>query len=405
MWYEGYKPTVLASQANWQFALENTPVQKFEEYTIYSDANFVGSKTEFGPYTILNTVPYPWGPGVVNEPLVLRIASRLIPKRFCSPDDVPDPRSAGSNAGYHGGTLEDEVAALLSLLYGVRTQVGQLTRSFTPGEDPFGVPAAGRSNRRGKPTVWAQQIASIPIGEHNNHVHFVHNLILPTASGQRSLEDEKSIAILRSLPAIPASSYVNLVRSCMLYQNALWVAETEPNFAWLMLCSSIETAANDFSQASGSPEERLRESKPDLVEMIEASSCPELIVKIAEKIEHSLGATKKFINFITHFIPDEPKSRPQSAMQIDWSTSGFKKILNKVYSYRSRALHGGVPFPRPMLDPPVKTEYGYDEKPDIGIAIHSYGGSWVQADCPINLHAFSYLVRGCLLNWWSSFVV
>jgi hypothetical protein len=36
-------------------------------------------------------------------------------------------------------------------------------------------------------------------------------------------------------------------RAARLYQDALWIVESEPNLAWIMLVSTVETAAKEWS--------------------------------------------------------------------------------------------------------------------------------------------------------------
>ena len=75
--------------------------------------------------------------------------------------------------------------------------------------------------------------------------------------------------------------------------------------------------------------------------------------------------------------------------------------MGKIYDWRSRALHDGVPFPAPMCQAPKKLDDGHEEFLD-GVAASSHGGSWVFEDLPMLLHVFEHIVRGTLLAWWRS---
>ena len=68
---------------------------------------------------------------------------------------------------------------------------------------------------------------------------------------------------ISSLPSLGAEQAIALVRSARLYQDALWLAESEPNLSWLLLVSAIETAANLWRSRKDLPLERLKESRPD----------------------------------------------------------------------------------------------------------------------------------------------
>ena len=341
------------------------------EYPFYSDAHITGEFREgLGPYSFLNTVPFPDGPGIVNVPIVLRTAIHLL-------EWLPD-MSKTDDSLYHGGSWVDEIAALTSVALGVRIRAGNETRRFEPNQDPYGQPREWQYDP--KPIVVARS----------------HQLILPSVVGTRSMDQLK---ILESIPRIDPDRYVNLIRACRSYQNALWIAESEPNLAWLMFVSALETAANDFYEIDASPDERLRTSKPQLATYLEEYGDAEHVRKVAEFIAPTLGATKKFIDFTIQFLPDEPDQRPDHKLfQVKWSKSGLKKVLNKVYAYRSRSLHGGIPFPDPMLRPPYPI--GIEPLPEVPLGSISYSGTWLEKDIPINLHCFHYITRGVLLNWW-----
>jgi hypothetical protein len=122
---------------------------------------------------------------------------------------------------------------------------------------------------------------------------------------------------------------------------------------------------------------------------------------VSEQIAGYMGATKTFIDFILEYLPDEPSKRPIEFGRINWSKSCFKDYLSKIYSYRSKALHGGIPFPAPMCEPPMWLEKGLSEKP-MGIAIARQNAVWVADDLPMQLHIFEYIVRNTLLKWWDS---
>jgi hypothetical protein len=67
-----------------------------------------------------------------------------------------------------------------------------------------------------------------------------------------------------------------LVRSARLYQDALWIATPFPTFGWLMLVSAVETAANAWRSSMGSPLDRLRDTRPDLLEYLDGTGVPGL---------------------------------------------------------------------------------------------------------------------------------
>jgi hypothetical protein len=348
------------------------------EYPLYTDTHITGEYTAgLGPYCFLNTVPHQNSLGNVNAPIIVRAS-------IYHEQDRPSMLQKNESM-YHGGIFIDEIAALASLCLGARIRAGGVSRCFEPKGDPLGRPVAW--DEKPKPTVNVRK----------------NRLILPSVVGTHSLD---KIKLISSIPTISPTQYVSLIRACNMYQDALWVAESEPNLAWLMLVSALETAANEFKVSKGSPEERLRSSRPDLAKVLEKAGGQDHLENVAALIEPILGATTKFINFTLFFLPSEPEERPHLEwLRIDWSKKSLKEtILNKVYEYRSRALHGGIPFPAPMFEPPFyfDAKSSPSEKPEVGLASHSLGGTWLPEDNPINLHCFHYIARGVLLNWWNS---
>ena len=365
----------LLSQLNWFNWLNVSDFHDATvvEYPFYSDAHITGEFREgLGPYSFLNTVPFPGGPGIVNAPIILRAAIHL-------PDFHPPDRWETDESLYHGGLWEDELAALTSVALGVRIHAGGISREFEPGQDPYGQPREWQ--HKPKPVVRARS----------------NQLILPSVVGTHSMDELK---ILESIPQIDPDRYISLIRACRSYQNALWIVESEPNLAWLLFVSALETAANDVYETDASPDERLIISKPDLAKLLIQHGGDELVRQVAELIAPTLGATKKFIDFTMQFMPNEPDQRPdQKWLQVKWSKTGLKKVLNKVYEYRSRSLHGGIPFPDPMLRFPDPIDRD-SSPPEVPLGSASYSGTWLEKDIPINLHCFHYITRGVLLNWW-----
>ncbi len=373
----------LPSQLNWlnSLSVSDEDTATVVEYPFYSDARITSDFTDgLGPYSFLNTVPLYDDPGVVNSPIILRAAIHLPQPE---PQSVPPPDKFKTDESlYHGGDFVDELAALTSVALGVRIRAGDESRRFEPGQDQYGRPFDWEL--KPKPVVHVQP----------------YRLILPSVVGGHPMSRLK---ILKSIPQIEPTRYVSLIRACRSYQDALWIAESEPNLAWLMFVSALETAANDVYTTDASPSERLRASKETLAELLKERGGDELVDQVAESIAHTLGATKKFIDFTMQFMPDKPDQRPEhESRQVKWSNSGLKKILNKVYEYRSRALHGGIPFPVPMLGSPsyASQDSPASEIPLTGLAFHSHGGTWIPKDIPINLHCFHYITRGALLKWW-----
>ena len=210
---------------------------------------------------------------------------------------------------------------------------------------------------------------------------------------------------LASFPQLPPNGAITLTRVARLYQDALWLSESEPNLSWLLLVAAVETAANFWSAGDDSPLERMREAREDFVAYLEASAGPDVAVRVAEEFAGSIGSTKKFVEFLRTYVPDPPEVRPADWGQVDWSVEGLRRSFKQIYGYRSRALHDGMPFPAPMCDPPYRHETWrcVAERP-IGLAMGVAGGTWLAKDTPMLLHTFEYIVRKALMKWWRSII-
>jgi len=350
------------------------------ECPLFTDADIDGEALEgYGPYQFLNA-GHIYGPsGDVRTAIFFRVEWHLHLSMY-------EYRSMDKTdlGYYHGGDANDEIAALLSLALGARIKAGGITREFKRGLDP-----------RGRPSSW----------DYHNDPVFTKSTsgqIVPSATGKRSLSD---LQPLQLLPRMTPFAAIALIRSARLYQEALWIAESEPSLSWLLLVSAIEVAAACWRSGDESFVERLAAAKPQLVELLRSTKIQNLVEQVAAEIAPSLGATKKFIDFLITFLPPSPTLRPPIKEQLSWEERHLKDVFSKIYGHRSHALHGGTPFPQPMCQPAFKRD-DWDapyEKP-YGLASSYLGGTWLVEDTPLLLHTFNYIARGVLLNWWNSLV-
>jgi len=359
---------------NWRASLENKESLGAFEVPLFTDAHITGMVAEgYGPYQFLNTVPYPRDSHMVAPAIILRAENYL--------KYAPPSMTETKEDYYHGGWLADEVAALLSLSLGTRVKPGSVSMEFDPDGDPRGRPIAWR---------WKED----PVLLRNSY-----GSIIPQVAGTRSLD---YISPMSNLSALNPADVIALIRSARLYQDGLWISESEPNLSWLMLVSAMETAANHWRTAPEPPLERLKAWKSSLAELIIEKCGEEIAKEIAEAIVDVTGATKKFIDFVTNFFPDPPEHRPEEWAQHSWTKGAIKKSLSTIYKYRSRALHSGMPFPAPMCLPPMKrTENTWEEVP-LGLASGTREHVWLVRDTPMMLHTFEHIARLSLLKWWKS---
>lgn len=368
------------SYENWKAALSDEGSHDGYEVPLFTDAHVTGEILEgFGPYQLLNPIAISRSAGSVTPGVILRVENYL---EISSPSSVEMDRT--NDTRYHGGLLHDEIAALSSLILGVKFKSGGITREFCPDCDPRGMPVHFLMDR--DPILLCSE----------------GKLIIPKARNQICLND---LDQLLTYPNLTPEDAIILVRASRIYQDALWIAESEPELAWIMFVSAIETAANHWRKAQATPVEnveKLHTSLPGLESLLNEQGVPDLAEKVAEFLAQYTGATRKFVGFVLEFLPPEPRNRPRTGKH-PWEKEKMRKTLGQVYDYRSKALHGSGKFPAPMCMPPFNDGSGYDEVP-LGLATSAQGGVWVKKDSPILLHTFEYIVRGVLLNWWASLI-
>ena len=180
----------------------------------------------------------------------------------------------------------------------------------------------------------------------------------------------------------------------------MWLAESEPELSWLLVVSALETGANEWNKEKGDNVVRLRESKPKLYDYLHALPDNSILPTVAEHLADSLGIMKKFVEFALKFLPGPPQQRPPAWAQFKWEQTHLKKALQKIYGYRSKALHDGRPFPRPMCEAPrLDRSWQAPAEKMISEATSQRGGVWLKSDIPMNLHLFEYIARNVLLTW------
>ena len=296
-------------------------------------------------------------------------------------DDLPD-MSRTDQTQYHGGTFADELAALGSLTLGIRLKAGAASRIFGKADDAKGRPIAWDS--RPDPVMQAPS----------------RGRVFPAAARECSLDDLK---VLSALPRVGQADAIAFVRSARLYQEGLWIGESDPSLAWLLMVSSVESAANQWHRKTASATDRLTAAKPDLVDFLNKCDVPGLVDRVAAEFADTIRSTRKFIDFLLEHLPPPPSKRPLPWAQLSWQTSDLKKALRLVYQYRSKALHEGVPFPAPMCQPGMSVpDSEVPSEIPIGLASSILGSVWKAEDTPMLLHVFEYIGRHAILSWWKS---
>jgi hypothetical protein len=357
-------------------ALEGAPAGETLEYPLFTDTHVVGEIADgIGPYQVLNCIP-DQRPDPHRPALVLRVTSHA----SWSYGEM----EATDTTRYHGGTDSDEFAALLSLCLGIRLKSGGATRWFPVGGDPRGRPWSFRQYGHPDPIV----------------VRSAWGPVLPGTQRERNLAEAQRLC---TLPDLSPTQSIALIRAARLYQDAVWIAESEPALAWLLLVSAVEAAAGEWRRQENPPREIVQVWRPDLDLLLEQQGGPEFAERVAAILADSVRATSKFVKFCITFVPPPPTERPPAHRQIAWTDTKLRKPLSKIYDYRSKALHEGTPFPAPMCMPPMKYEEAYAECVP-GTAAAGFGGVWRVKDLPMYLHVFEYIARNALISWWDSLI-
>lgn len=368
-----------ASYVNWKAEQQNEPRKYTIEVPLYSDARVAGALYECKPYE-LHHVFRRSSSGVLDTAVILRAHIHLELTDMAPRRNYEELKT--ETEAFTGSSIGDEVACLWSLLLGGRFMAGGVTRLFQNGLDPLGKP---------------ENDDSVPIAFFN----FSHRRpILPMVCEEKQI----SRNLFFRYPDLVAKDAVALVRAARAYRNAIWIAEAEPDLAWLLLVSALEIAASRYleAEAKGKSEDKLRSLDPELAKLLIDCGGEDHLKLVANHIAGIVRSAERFKQFMREFLPDPPKKRPAERFRVDWDPSRMIASLGKVYSLRSNALHGGIPFPRPMSRP-AEMPGGHGDVPseiEISLAVSTLGGTWKREDMPFKLHVFEYITRNTLLGWW-----
>jgi hypothetical protein len=360
---------------NWRAQRAGVPGAGAVEFAGYTDPQLLEDQVDLGPCRLLNTIGFAARrAGQVPLSLVLRV------EWHAATDPRERSRAETDTATWHGGGLDDELAALVSLALGIRLQSGGRIREFDP--DPDG-------DMRGRPVHFDHVPPYLPPPRRAP--------LLPTITGPVRLGEASER--LAGYPELTAAQANALVKAARAWQEAVWVADADPRQAWLRLVSALEAAAQAWASGPArSPEERLMLARPKLAKRLARDATPELRRFVAKDLDGIFKATEKFIDFTMAHLPEPPAVRPPEGFRLNWAR--VAEHLELVYAWRSRDLHDGTPIPVPMCEPPPELE-GHPAPSEVPLGLATWTGSatWTKADIPMLLHAFAYIARGTLLNW------
>lgn len=347
------------------------------EAPFFTDSAITG-EISVGPYAFLNPGAMSDEPGFFRPAIIFRLETISV--------DLHTSLNRTDTDRYHGGTLLDELAALVSILLGMRVQAGPVSRTFRDAND------------RGRPIAWFQEPwpSRRPIG---------HSPKLPWMGGSREISNT-AFANLTDATLLNAKEASALIKAARGYQEAIWIGEWEPARAWLNLVSAIE-ALSDFGKGRDATDsEQLKIYNSEMAGKLIAIGGEELLTKLAPHLKSLVGSTKKFCDFINAYLPEPPLQRPPDGFRISWTPNEIDRMMRSIYRHRSAALHEGTPFPMPMCGAPsISLDWPAPCELPQGLSSSSNQGSWLIADTPMFLHVFEHIVRHSILKWWTEKII
>lgn len=362
----------------WRAALAGAPGNDGWESLIYSDAQLTGKITEgLGPFQLFGTMA-----DFLRDTLAPRLVLRIQWHDAGQAPERSKTKIKKEGSRWLALNVDDEIACLLSLILGCRARSGGKVRTFS-ADDPAGLPMYAEHNA---------PVALVPA----YRVPMMPELV----GGRRNLP-----ALTRFLslyPRLEAQDAVALVRAARHYATALWVADNDPEQAWLQLVSALETVSTHWRATTIEPAVLFAVHFPEPARLIREAGGDQLLAAISPPFARLIGAGPRLADFIESFRPDPPDPRPPTGTnatpQVDWNN--LRPIAKTIYGHRSALLHNGTPFPAALRVPPLMIGDVPEEKP-LGMGSSSGNTTWPAADTPIHLHTFAHLTRGALLNWWT----
>jgi hypothetical protein len=270
---------------------------------------------------------------------------------------------------YHGGWVDEELAALLSLALGVRCWSGGPIRFWWSAEDDLG-----------KPNTFYHRPPAISRPRHTIVPHIARDRV--------RLYDCRTL--LEGYPTLGPSQATALVRAARQYQLAVWSVDDDANLAWLQLVGALEAAAA-LQPVRGTSLELIDELWPELADLLrqaDLDGAEDVVNGLADLVR----ATKKIRQLVKRYKPSPLHARPPEHEQVKWSS--LTDRVTRIYKLRSSTLHKGVPMPGPHLEPPKPSGDPLPERPG---ATHGIGDAvWVDEDMPMYFHVFAHVVREVL---------
>ncbi len=359
------------------------------QHPLYGTAQITGDRITVGNVTVegafnLNTE----GGTIPGQPILyVTITARYTEDQPTEAERTAVEHAMSKSGVYHGGGVDDEIAALISLRFG------------TPCR-------SGGTNRL--------RLASTHEWQHSEITYRPQNLPQPDLI-QRGLLPPATASVTTEAIADTLHAYANLqpedaaalIRAARTYALGRWIVNDDPNETWLRDVSAIETVAHRWQHHDLPAIDILRMEEPDLADALHQID-PAAEQHVAdEPLARGLRARRRFTQFLQQHRAPPPADRPAPHFQIPFGDPDqMERLYKKVYDLRSAALHNATPFPTFMLSAglPTPTEDASravpSERAIIGISGTASGGHWKPGDAPITLAIWDHITRHAINNWW-----
>lgn len=367
---------------DWNFP---SPDGRGIEYLMWSDRefrdscgspNWEGPREGFGPLVLYSTCTGTYPTGSLRPSLAAKMTTE-----YSEPMESEGARlHALHDTGLSSG---EEVSALISLLLDVRIRDGGPVRIFPAGSDNSGFPWYGH---HAPPSAVESPVRA---------------RILPPPS-----DEEVNLAecdpMLSNFGTLSPTVSTVLVKAAHHYANGLWIAEADPEQAWLQFVTALEVVAVHHQTETIDATDVFSAAYPGATKKIVAAGGMDLLKGVAKEFKRLLSAGRRVQTFVETFRPSPPSKRPTDPSdRVNWEDELIDHV-KKVYALRSSLLHSGTPFPAPLLAGIGESELeAGDYFPERPTGVWGSGQSeWDASELPMHLHVFAYVVRGSLLNWW-----
>ena len=218
---------------NWRAFDSGEPERENYDDELQSDVSFIGGPADFGPFKLSIVIRGVNVGHEVGPALIVHggVHANLIPEIV-----INGKLAKADSTAYHGGSMSDEIAALVSLIAGVRLRAAgtvRLSGIHDPDDEDPGTPILFEVPRLSRPGRGDREL-------------------IPSAVRRPTNLD--GLDRLAYLPSLAENFQVELVRAARAYASGLWWANEDPNRAWLQLVTAVEVAAK--ARQVGNPTSR-----------------------------------------------------------------------------------------------------------------------------------------------------